>query len=96
VEYRTWISLADMPFRDEDVWLPLTDHLEREYSQFGPIASWDDATTMVLILAHDDPDPAAAAEHATRVVSDSLHATGLGTRFPTVFQIEHATDLVPA
>jgi len=96
MEYRTWTSVADMPFRDEPRWLPLTRYLEREYSQFGPIASWDDETTMVFILANDEPDPATAAEHAAQIVSKALHATGLADRFPTVFQVEPATDLVPA
>jgi hypothetical protein len=29
-------------------------------------------------------------------VSEALHATGLADRFPTVFEVEPATDLVPA
>jgi hypothetical protein len=29
-------------------------------------------------------------------VSDALHATGLANRFPTVFQVEPATDLIAA
>jgi hypothetical protein len=96
MEYRTWTSVVDMPFRDEPKWLPLATYLEREYPQFGPIASWDDETTMVFILANDEPDPATAAENAARVVSEALHATGLADRFPTVFQVEPATALVPA
>jgi hypothetical protein len=55
----------------------------------------------VLILADDEPDPATAAEKATRVVSEALHATGLADRFPTVYEVEPATedvaaDLIPA
>ena len=96
MEYRTWTSVADMPFSDEPTWLPLSRHLERKYSELGPIASWDDETTMVFILANDEPDPATAAENAARVVSEALHATGLADRFPTVFQVEPATDFVPA
>jgi hypothetical protein len=96
MEYRTWTSVAGMPFSDEPKWLPLTRHLEREHSELGPIASWDDETTMVFILADDEPDPAAAAENAARIVSEALHATGLADHFPTVFQVEPATDLLPA
>jgi hypothetical protein len=96
VEYRTWTSVADMPFCDEPKWLPLIRHLEDEYSELGPIASWDNATTMVFILASDEPDPAKAAENAAHVVSDALHATGLADHFPTVFQVEPATDLIAA
>lgn len=97
VEYRTWTSVADMPFSDESKWMALTRHLEREHPELGPVASWDDETTaIVLILANDEPDPATAAENAARVVSEALHATGLADRFPTVYQVEPATDLVPA
>jgi hypothetical protein len=97
MEYRTWISVADVPFSDESNWMPLTEHLEREHPKLGPVASWeDDWTTIVLILANDEPDPATAAENAARIVSEALHATGLADRFPTVFQVEPATDLVPA
>jgi hypothetical protein len=94
VEYRIWISLADMPFREERKWLPLTEHLEREHPEFGPIASWDDEKTMVLTLAHDEPDRASAAESATRVLSSALRATDLADHLPVVFEVEPATDLV--
>jgi hypothetical protein len=96
MEYRTWTSVADVPYRDESVWLPLMRHLDKQYAELGPVASWDDETTIVLILADDEPDPATAAEKATRVVSDALHATGLADRFPSVCRVEEATDLVPA
>jgi len=97
VEYRTWTSVANLPFSDESTWLPLTRFLEREHSELGPVATWeDDASTIVLILADDQPDPATAAENAARVVSDALHASGLANRFPTVFQVEPTTDTVAA
>jgi len=96
MQYRSWISLKDMPLREESSWLPLIDHLEREHPELGPVASWDGATTMILVLAGDQPDRAAAAESAARIVSDALHATGLSDRFPAVFQVEPASDLIPA
>jgi hypothetical protein len=95
MEYRTWTSVADVPFHDEPKWLALTRHLEREHPELGPVASWE-GEAIVLILANDEPDPATAAENAARVVSDALHATGLADRFPTVFQVEPATDLIAA
>src|ERR1700677_2236217 len=97
MEYRTWISVAGVPFSDESKWMPLTEHLEREHPELGPVASWeDDWTTIVLILANDEPDPATAAENAARIVSEALHATGLADRFPTVYEVELVTELVPA
>ena len=96
MEYRTWTSVADVPYGDESVWLPLMRHLDQKYAEFGPVASWDDETTIVLILANDEPDPATAAENAARVVSEALHAAGLADRFPSVCQVEEATDLIPA
>ena len=95
VEYRTWTSVADLPFEDEASWLPLTDYLEREHDDLGPVATWED-TAIVLILADDQPDTATAAEQAACVVSEALHATGLGDRFPTVFQVESADEPVVA
>jgi hypothetical protein len=96
MEYRTWTSVAGVPYRDESMWLPLIRHLDKHHAELGPVASWDDDTTIVFILANDEPDPATAAENASRVVCDALHATGLADRFPTVFQVEPATDLVAA
>jgi hypothetical protein len=96
VEYRTWTSVANVPFSDESVWLPLTRHLEREHSELGPVATWeDDASTIVLILSDDQPDKAAAAQRTADIVSEALRATGLADRFPSVFQVEPAGDLVP-
>jgi hypothetical protein len=94
MEYRTWTSVADMPFSDEATWLPLTRHLEHEHSELGPVFSWEGDGAMVVILASDEPDPATAAEAATRVVSAALHACTLADRFPTVFQVEPAADLL--
>lgn len=94
--YRTWTSVADMPFADEPKWLPLTNYLERVYGDLGPIASWDDAQTMVLILANDEPDPATAAENAARIISEALHASGLADHFPTVFEVEPVSELAAA
>ena len=97
MEYRTWTSVADVPFGDESKWMPLSRHLDKNYPELGPVGSWeDDGTTIVFIFANDEPDPATAAENAARVVSEALHATGLADRFPTVFQVEPATDLVAA
>jgi hypothetical protein len=97
MEYRTWTSVANVPFSDESKWLALSRHLDKNYPELGPVGSWeDDGTTIVFILANDAPDPAAAAENAARVVSEALHATGLADRFPTVFEVEPASDLVPA
>jgi hypothetical protein len=97
MEYRTWTSVANMPFSDETAWLPLTRHLEREHSGLGPVATWeDDGSKIVLAPADDQPDAASAAESAARVVSDALHATGLADRYPTVFLVEAAEDTVAA
>jgi hypothetical protein len=97
MEYRTWTSVADVPFGGESKWLPLTNRLERKHPELGPVVTWqDNATTIVLILTSDEPDPATAAENAARVVSNTLHAADLADHFPTVFRVEPATDLVPA
>ncbi len=96
VEYRTWTSVANVPFSDEGIWLPLTRHLEQEHADLGPVATWkDDASTIVLIFSDDQPDRAAAAQRAADIVSEALRSTGLADRFPSVFQVEPAGDLVP-
>ena len=97
MEYRTWTSVANVPFSDEPKWLALSRYLDENYGELGPVGSWeDDWTTIVFILANDEPDPATAAEHAARIVSEALHATGLADRFPTVYEVELVTELVPA
>jgi hypothetical protein len=97
MEYRTWTSVADVPFSDESMWMALSRYLDKNYPELGPVGSWeDDGTTIVFILANDEPDPATAAENAARVVSEALHATGLADRFPTVNEVELVTELAPA
>lgn len=95
MEYRTWTSVAGIPHQDESVWLPLIRHLDKHHAELGPVATWE-GDAIVLILANDEPDPATAAEHAARVVSEALHATGLADRFPTVYEVEPAPELMPA
>ncbi len=88
--------MANLPFGDESMWLPFMRHLESEHDELGPIATWEeDGSAIVVVTADDQPDPAAAAENAARVVSDALHASGLADRFPTVFQVEPVGDLLP-
>jgi len=97
MEYRTWTSVADVPFSDETMWMALSRYLDKNYPELGPVGSWeDDGTTIVFILANDEPDPATAAENAARIVSEALHATGLADRFPTVNEVELVTELAPA
>ncbi|HUB35782.1 MAG TPA: hypothetical protein VL972_03090 [Solirubrobacteraceae bacterium] len=97
MEYRSWIAVADVPFSDEPTWMRLAEHLERAHPEFGPVASWeDDGTTIVFILANDEPDRATAAANAARVVSEALHTAGLADRFPEVCCVEEAHDLMPA
>jgi hypothetical protein len=100
MEYRTWTSVANVPFHDESMWLPLVRYLDKHHGELGPVASWE-KDAIVLTLADDEPDPATAAENAAHVVSEALHATGLADRFPTVYEVEPVTedvaaDLIPA
>lgn len=97
VEYRTWTSVANVPYDDEPAWTRLTTYLEREHAELGPVATWqDDNATLVLVLSDDAPDPATAAECATKVLSEALHACDMADRFPTVFHVEPVTGLLAA
>jgi hypothetical protein len=96
MEYRVWISIAEMPFREEEQWLPFIEHLEKEHPELGPIASWDDDLTMILVLASEQADRAAAAELAAAAVSCALHATALADRFPSVFRVEPVAGTLAA
>jgi hypothetical protein len=96
MEYRTWTSIAEMPFGDERRWLAVMEHLEREHEELGPIASWDDETTMVIVLARDEPDEATAARHAAGIVSDALLASRIPDRSVSVIRVEPATDAIAA
>lgn len=88
MEYRSWIAVENMPFADEAAWLPFTRHLERRHGELGPIASWDDDTTMVIVLADDQADRATATERATSAVSDALRASDMSDRVPRVLEVE--------
>jgi hypothetical protein len=95
VEYRTWTSIADLPFDDEAAWLPLTRQIEQSHPELGPVVTWDD-TALVVILADDQPDPAAAAEQAAKIINDALRTSSLGNRVPKVFQVEAANAVAAA
>jgi hypothetical protein len=95
VEYRTWTSVAGLPFEVEDGWLPVTRHLERQRPDLGPVATWE-GDSLVLVLAAEHPDAATAAEQAALVVSDALHACGLTDRFATVFRVDAVSAAVAA
>lgn len=96
MEYRTWTSIAEMSFGDERRWLPVMEHLEREHEELGPIASWDDETTMVIVLASDEQDEATAARHAAGIVSDALLTSRLPARAVSVIRVEPVTDAIAA
>lgn len=96
MEQRVWISIVDVPFEDESQWAPLVERLERSHPEMGPIASWDDEKTIVIVLCSDAPDRASAAERGTAVVSEAPRACRLGDRMPSVFRVEPVEDALAA
>lgn len=88
MEHRVWISVPNMPFEREAQWLPLIEHLEQKHDGLGPVASWDDETTMVIVLAAETADGAAAAELAMSVVREALRAVALFERVPSVSRVQ--------
>jgi hypothetical protein len=51
---------------------------------------------MILVLASEQADRAAAAELAAAAVSCALHATALADRFPSVFRVEPVAGTLAA
>ncbi len=96
MEFRSWIALDELPLADESAWLPLARYLERNHVDLGPVVTWEDETTMVIVLADDQVDHVSAAERATEVVSDALRAVKLVDRVPRVLEVEPASDLLAA
>jgi hypothetical protein len=96
MEHRIWISIPNMPFAREAQWLPLIEHLERTHAALGPVVSWDDETTMVIVLADETADGAAAAELGMSVVREALQAVALAERAPSVFSVQPVFDSLAA
>lgn len=96
MECRTWVSIANLPLDDESAWLPLISQLEREHPDLGPVASWDDPTTMVIVLSEHAPDKATAAQRAVMLVSEALHRCELSDRFASIFAVEIIRDPITA
>lgn len=95
VEYRGWIKVPDLPYEREKDHERLHAALLADHVDLGPVMTWDDDAT-VVVLATDAEDEAAAASILTGAVSDALHASDLGHLYPAGVEIECAEDLVPA
>lgn len=96
MEYRTWITVADMPVENEALWLPLIERLEHDEPELGPVVSWVDERTMQVVFALDGDSRSAAATDAVTVLGEALRAVGLGDRFPAAIEVEPAGDFVTA
>jgi hypothetical protein len=96
MEFRVWITIGDLPFPEESKWLPVIERLERTHPELGPIASWDDEQTMVIVMVVDAPNRATVAERTATIISETLSTTGLTDQFPSVFRIEPAASALAA
>lgn len=95
VEYRGWITIPDLPFSMAAEHERLHDALLASNVDLGPVMTWaEDAT--VVVLAVEAEDEAAAAQVFTAAVSDALHVAQLGHLYPAGVDLELADDLVPA
>lgn len=94
---RAYVTVPGITLGDETKWEPLIEHLEREAHDVGPILSFN-AAGAELVMSFDVGDQAAAAARAVSVVTDALHATGLGEHHVAAVELEAITadELAPA
>lgn len=96
MDYRIWIAISEMPFKREERWLPVMAHLESRHPSLGPVASWDDASTMIVVLSGEASNQASAAKICREAVNDALRATVDSDRVPSVIRIDSLTDSLAA
>jgi hypothetical protein len=90
-EYRLWITVPDLPLGsldEEQPWEPWIAFLERHHSELGPVLTWDGRGGAMVIIALDADSEAHAVRAGVDVVSDALHRTGLGDRYPRLVEVE--------
>jgi hypothetical protein len=90
-EYRLWITVPDLPLGDVDEdqpWGPWIDFLERHHADLGPVLSWDGKGGAVVVIALDADSEAHAVRTGVDVVTNALHSTGLGDRYPRLVEVE--------
>jgi hypothetical protein len=90
-EYRLWITVPGLQFSAEDRWEPFAEHLERRYGNLGPTFTWTD-DAIVAVVSTKASDEADAVWMGIDAVTDSLHATGLGNRYPATVEVEKVEE----
>lgn len=89
MEHRTWLTIPNLPFDDEQAWKPIITALEREHGDLGPGVSFEpDGSATIIIVADDTPDAAHAARGAVTAVVDTLRAVGRGDLYPIAVEVE--------
>ncbi|MCP9490251.1 MAG: hypothetical protein MSC31_10300 [Solirubrobacteraceae bacterium MAG38_C4-C5] len=98
VEHRTWLTILNLPFDDEQAWEPIITALEREHGELGPTISFEPDGSATIVVADDTPDAAHAARGAVAVVIDALRAVGRGDLYPTAVEVAlvSSDELSPA
>jgi hypothetical protein len=97
MEYRTWVTLANVPLEADDLWLPLMNVLESgPASELGPVISWQAETTAQIVMSLDAESPSAAASRVVGILVEALQQVGLADRFPGAIEVEPAGELAAA
>ncbi len=96
-----WVKVPSLPHTEEWAVNAIVDALEKLHGDLGPVLTWE-GDTMVVVLAAEKPDFAAAATTAIEAVRDALRDTGYdATHAPIGVEVEvvyetPASERVPA
>lgn len=88
-DYFVWVTIPELGFEADADWEPFIARLEQTAPEAGPILGWDKGEAKVVLGIHDE-DEAGAAKRAVTYVSEALHHTRLGDRYPSRVEVEAA------
>lgn len=96
-DYHVWITVPGLPLDQETAWEPFISRVEEIAPGAGPILTWEEAEAKVIFWLAGE-DEAEVARIAVGLVSEALHDTRLGDRYPSRVEVEpaDAVDLQPA
>jgi hypothetical protein len=97
MEYRAYLRIPGMRFRDEHLWEPFIKALEQDYAELGPVIGFSDEGAEVIV-SMDCESEASAATQGVEAVTMCLQAVGLSELYPRGVEVEPAADdeLAPA
>ena len=92
--YRAWINVPGLPVEQEDVWLPVIEHLERHPDDFGAVIGWESADVAQFVMSTSSTGEADAAQVMFDAVCVALGEHGPAGSYPTSIEVETVVTAV--